>query len=151
MLFVLNCVHALSKQDSCHGTAAQLWSSHEAVERCHALNNLSTQIQQSASSPGFESKIGIPPALVGVEQDGSAASEYCLCCLADHSGRPYGSEDVLAIPTTSTSTADRCRRQLAPLVAPMAMIFSYYVGIRSTRRPSTMNSGATLTQPGSPW
>ena len=31
---------ALSRQDNRHGIAAQLWSSHEAVKRCHALNNL---------------------------------------------------------------------------------------------------------------
>jgi hypothetical protein len=103
----------------------------EAIERYRALNNL-PEYNNRFLIQDLESKIGAPLALARVEcdeGDGGAASDHYLCCFADYSGRPYNSENLLAIPVPP---AFHKLPQLIPvegdlhrLFAPRAKISSY--------------------------
>jgi hypothetical protein len=105
--------------------------SSEAIERYRALKNL-PESNNRFLLQDLELKIGVPLALVRVERDrgdGEVVCDHYLCCFVDYSGRPYDSEDLLAIPVPP---AFHQLPQLIPvegdlrrLFAPRAMISSY--------------------------
>ena len=72
----------------------------------------------------FESKIGIPLALVRVESDedgGAAPDHYYICCFADYSGRPYTTEELSAVPVPS---AFHQLPQLIPVEGELCRLFA---------------------------
>jgi len=71
-----------------------------------ALNQYRTEKNLPPSNSRFllqdlESSIGVPLALVSVDEGGSGAETRYLCCFADYSGRIYDSAELLAIPVPS--------------------------------------------------
>jgi len=103
--------------------------SYEEIERYRALKTL-PEYNNRLLIQDLESKIGIPLALVCIDDQGDDGAESCyyLCCFADYSSRPYRCEDLLAVPVPP---AFHQLPQLIPvesdlhrLFAPRTMIFS---------------------------
>jgi hypothetical protein len=102
--------------------------SHEAIERYRTLKNL-PRYNNRILVEDLQSKITAPLALVRVETDDGAPSNYYFCCFVDFSDRAYQPEGLLGIPVPS---AFHQLPQLIPvegevrrLFAPRAMIFSF--------------------------
>ena len=105
----------------------------ETIEQYRVLNNL-PKYNNRRPVQDLASKIGIPVTLVRLELDDEdgATPDHCLCCFAesDFSGRPYGVNDMLAIPIPpefhQLPQVIAVEGDLRRLFAPMANMFSPY-------------------------
>jgi hypothetical protein len=102
----------------------------EDIQRYRSLKNLPPHSNRPLIQD-LESQIGIPIALVRIEDQGDdgASSLHYICCFADYSSRFYRCEDLLAIPVPPAflqlSQLIPVEGDLHRLFAPRTVIFSY--------------------------